>query len=151
MHISAKVDYAMRALVQLAASPEPLVQTEQLAEAQRIPVSFLERIMGELRRAGIVASQRGARGGFRLARPADEISVAEVFRAVDGPLAEVRGDRPEDSSYVGAAAALRELWVAVRASLRTVLEEVTVGQIARNELPSSVTELTRTPDAWVRR
>lgn len=151
MHISAKVDYAMRALVELAASETPLLRTEYLAESQGIPASFLERILSELRRAGIVASQRGAHGGYRLGRPASEISVADVFRAVDGPLAEVRGDRPESSSYVGPAEGLREVWVAVRASLRHVLEEVSVEQIARNELPESVHELTREPGAWVRR
>ena len=151
MHISAKVDYAMRALVELAASPAPLVRTEHLAEIQGIPASFLERILGELRRARIVASQRGAHGGYRLGRPATDISVADVFRAVDGPLAEVRGDRPEASSYVGPAEALREVWVAVRASLRSVLEEVTVDQVARNDLPDAVHSLTREPEAWIRR
>lgn len=151
MHISAKVDYAMRALVELAVAQTPLLRTEYLAQSQGIPVSFLERILSELRRAGIVASQRGARGGYRLGRPASEISVADVFRAVDGPLAEVRGDRPEASSYVGPAEALREVWVAVRASLRSVLEEVSVEQIARNELPESVLQLTRDPGAWLRR
>lgn len=151
MHISAKVDYAMRALVELAVSPVPLVRTEHLAEIQDIPASFLERILGELRRAGIVASQRGARGGYRLGRPAADISVADVFRAVDGPLAEVRGDRPEASSYAGPAEPLREVWVAVRASLRSVLEEVSVEQVARNQLPDAVLSLTRAPEAWVRR
>ncbi len=151
MHISAKVDYAMRALVELAASDAPLLRTEYLAQSQGIPASFLERILSELRRAGIVASQRGAHGGYRLDRPASEISVADVFRAVDGPLAEVRGDRPEASSYVGPAEGLREVWVAVRASLRSVLEEVSIEQIARNELPESVRELTREPGAWLRR
>lgn len=141
----------MRALVELAASDLPLLRTEYLAETQRIPASFLERILSELRRAGIVASQRGAHGGYRLSRPASEISVADVFRAVDGPLAEVRGDRPEASSYVGPAESLREVWVAVRAALRHVLEEVTVEQIARGELPEAVHELTRDPGAWVRR
>jgi len=151
VHISAKVDYAMRALVELAVSDAPLVRTEHLAEIQGIPVSFLERILGELRRAGIVASRRGAHGGYRLARPAANISVADVFRAVDGPLAEVRGDRPEASSYAGPAESLREVWVAVRASLRSVLEEVSVEQVARNELPDAVHRLTRAPEAWVRR
>ncbi len=151
MHISAKVDYAMRAVVELAASEVPLLRTEHLAEIQGIPASFLERILSELRRAGIVASQRGAHGGYRLGRPAAEISVADVFRAVDGPLAEVRGDRPESSSYVGAAEGLREVWVAVRASLRTVLEGVSVEQIANNDLPEAVLGLTREPEAWVRR
>lgn len=104
-----------------------------------------------MRRAGIVASQRGAHGGYRLGRPAADISVADVFRAVDGPLAEVRGDRPEASSYAGPAEALREVWVAVRASLRCVLEEVSVDQVARNDLPAAVLDLTRAPEAWVRR
>lgn len=151
MHISAKVDYAMRALVELAATDRPLVRTEDLATIQGIPASFLERILGELRRAGIVASRRGAQGGYRLARPAADISVADVFRAVDGPLAEVRGDRPEASTYEGPAEALREVWVAVRASLRSVLEEVSVEQVARNDLPAEIHRLTRAPEAWVRR
>lgn len=150
MHISAKVDYAVRALVELAAADTQL-RTEYLAQVQGIPASFLERILGELRRSGIVASQRGARGGFRLGRPATDITVADVFRAVDGPLAEVRGDRPEDSTYVGVAEPLREVWVAVRASLRSVLEQVTIDQLARNELPDAVLALTRDPSAWVRR
>ncbi len=151
VHISAKVDYAIRALVELAVSPVPLVRTEKLAEAQNIPASFLERILSELRRAGIVASQRGAHGGYRLARQAADISIADVFRAVDGPLAEVRGDRPESSSYTGPAECLRDVWVAVRASLRSVLEEVSIAQVATGDLPPAVLDLTAAPEAWVRR
>lgn len=151
VHISAKVDYAIRALVELAVSPVPLVRTEYLAEAQNIPASFLERILSELRRAGIVASQRGAHGGYRLARPAADISIADVFRAVDGPLAEVRGDRPEASNYTGPAQCLRDVWVAVRASLRGVLEEVSIAQVATGDLPPAVLDLTSAPEAWVRR
>lgn len=151
VHISAKVDYAVRALVELAVATAPIVRADALAAAQGIPVSFLERILGELRRAGIVASQRGAHGGYRLALPADDIVVADVMRAIDGPLAEIRGDRPEDSSYSGPAEALREVWVAVRASLRGVLEQVTIAQIAAGDLPPAVTDLTRDPQAWVRR
>lgn len=151
MHISAKVDYAVRALVELVAADQPVVPAELLAQVQGIPIRFLERIMGELRRAGIVISQRGAHGGYRLARPAGEITVADVIRAIDGPLAEVRGDRPENSTYVGSAEPLREVWVAVRASLRNVLDEVTLAQIAANELPEAVTALTGRPEAWARR
>ncbi|CAN5155653.1 RrF2 family transcriptional regulator [soil metagenome] len=148
MHISAKVDYAMRALVELVGAEQTVIRADLLAEVQGIPIRFLERIMGELRRAGIVLSQRGAHGGYRLARPAEQITVADVIRAIDGPLAEVRGDRPENRSYVGAAEPLREVWVAVRASLRNVLEEVTVAQIATNQLPAAVTALTERPEAW---
>ena len=151
MYISAKVDYATRALLALAAAPAgSLVTGEELATAQRVPVKFVENTLVELRRAGIVISQRGPEGGYRLARPAGEIALADIFRALEGPLAEVRGERPEDTVYDGPAAHLHEVWVAVRAALRLVLESVTLGDVLTGELPPPVATLL-TPDAWQRR
>ncbi len=151
MYISAKVDYAMRVLVALAAAPAgSSMKGEVLATAQGVPVKFVENTLVELRRAGIVTSQRGREGGYRLARPADEIAVADIFRVLEGPLAEVRGERLEDMVYAGPAAHLQEVWVAVRAALRLVLESVTLGDLLTGELPPPVAELL-TPDAWERR
>lgn len=151
MYISAKVDYATRALLALAAAPAGSLNTgEALATAQGVPVKFVENTLVELRRAGIVASQRGPEGGYRLARPADEIAVADIFRALEGPLAEVRGERPEDTVYDGPAAHLQDVWVAVRAALRLVLETVTLADVLSGDLPPPVAELL-TPDAWERR
>ena len=151
MYISAKVDYATRVLLALAAAPAgSLVTGEELATAQRVPVKFVENTLVELRRAGIVSSQRGPEGGYRLARPAGEIALADIFRALEGPLAEVRGERPEDTVYDGPAAHLQDVWVAVRAALRLVLESVTLGDVLTGELPPPVSELL-TPDAWERR
>jgi Rrf2 family protein len=147
VHIPAKVDYGMRALLGLAAAGEP-VSGQSLAEAQGLPVKFLGAILTDLRRAGLLVSQRGVDGGYRLARPASEITVAEVMRALDGPLAEVRGLRPEMASYHGPAEHLQDVWVAVRASLRAVLEEVSLGDIVRGRLPEHVAALTADPDAW---
>ena len=148
MRVSAKADYAIRAAVELAAAGEGPVKGDRIAQAQGIPQNFLENILADLRNAGIVASRRGAEGGYWLARPADEVSLAEVIRAVDGPLANVRGIRSEQVAYQGSAAPLREVWVAVRASLRRVLEGVTLADLARGELPASVRELASDPDAW---
>lgn len=120
-----------------------------LAEAQGLPVKFLEAILAELRRSGLVASQRGSEGGYRLARPASKISVADVFRAIDGPLAEVRGERPESTVYEGAAQHLQEVWIAVRASLRSVLEATTLADLVSGKLPARVRRLAADPDAWV--
>jgi len=150
MHIPAKVDYGMRALLALAERGEPTT-SEALATAQDLPAKFLGSIMNDLRRAGLVASQRGAEGGYRLARSAGEISVADVMRALDGPLAEVRGLRPEDATYQGAATHLQDVWVAVRASLRSVLEEATLQDIVEGRLPRTVARLTEVPDAWEQR
>ena len=147
MHSSAKADYGTRALLTLADRGEPAT-AEALADAQGLPARFLGAILIDLRRAGIVSSQRGAEGGYRLARPADKITVAEVMRALDGPLAEVRGLRPEAAHYEGAAAHLQDVWVAVRASLRNVLERVTLADIVAGRLPRSVARLTEDPDAW---
>src|SRR6266545_7960376 len=120
MRVSAKADYAVRAAVELAAAESPPVKGERIAQAQEIPLKFLENILGELRHAGLVRSQRGVEGGYWLARPAEEITLADVIRAVEGPLANVRGVRPDAAEYFGTAAPLREVWIAVRASLRSV-------------------------------
>jgi Rrf2 family protein len=149
VHISARTDYAMRALLTLAASDGALVKGDALAAAQSLPRKFLEQILIELRRGGIVESHRGAVGGYRLARPADAITLADVMRAVDGPLAEVRGLRPEDTGYVGAAEHLQDVWVAVRASLRAVLESVTLADVVNGKLPRAIVRFTSDPGAWV--
>ena len=149
VRVSAKADYAIRAAVELAAAGDGPLKGERIAQAQAIPIKFLENIMVDLRHAGLVRSQRGAEGGYWLARPADEINLAAVIRAVDGPLASVRGVRSEELSYDGSAEPLREVWIAVRASLRNVLESVTLADVARNELPSSVASLTGEADAWL--
>jgi Rrf2 family protein len=152
MRISAKAEYAVRAAVELAAaSGEKPVKAERLATAQEIPLNFLENILGELRHAGVVRSQRGAEGGFRLARPASEVTIADVIRAVDGPLASIRGGPPEDVSYSGAAEALPDVWIAVRASLRGVLERVTLADVAASHLPAHVVKLAKDPEAWITR
>lgn len=153
MHVSAKVDYAVRAAIELAVHQESagLVTAERLAEAQNIPRPFLATILQELRRAGIVESKRGVDGGHRLARPAAQIALADVIRAVDGPMAAVAGVAPEQIDYPGASAQLREVWIAVRASLRSVLEITTVADVATGALPSVVGELIAAPGAWDRR
>jgi Rrf2 family protein len=148
MRVSAKADYALRAVIELAASADGPVKGEKIAQAQEIPLKFLENILGDLRHAGIVRSQRGVEGGYWLARPAEEITVAEVVRAVEGPIANVRGMGPEQVEYAGSAARLRDVWIAVRANLRAVLEDVTIADVARGELPSAVEDLVANPDAW---
>ncbi len=141
MRVSAKVDYALRAMVELAAvGGDQPVKRERLAQAQQIPPKFLESILADLRNADLVISQRGVEGGYRLARPAAEISIADVVRGVDGPLAAVRGARPDNVDYSGSAAALRDVWLAMRASLRSVLENVSLADVASGELPVAVTE-----------
>jgi Rrf2 family protein len=151
MQISARADYALRALLTLAASDGGLVKGEMLASAQDLPLRFLENILTDLRRSGLVTSRRGAEGGYQLARPATEIDVATVIRATDGPLAGVRGRRPEEVSYDGAAKNLQDVWIAVRVSLRQVLESVTLADIAAGELPEIIRERGREPGAWDRR
>jgi Rrf2 family protein len=148
MHIPAKVDYGIRALLALAAAGTPQT-AEFLAGEQGLPPRFLGAILADLRRAGVVASQRGAEGGYRLARDPGAITIADVIRALDGPLAEVRGFRPEATNYNGAAENLQQVWVAVRASLRAVLEKVTLTDVITGELPTSVQKLVTDPDAWV--
>jgi Rrf2 family protein len=152
MRISAKVDYAVRAAVELAAAPgDKPVKAERIATAQDIPLNFLENILGELRHAGIVRSHRGADGGFRLARPPEDINVADIIRAVEGPLASVRGGPPEETNYSGAAELLPRVWIAVRANLRKVVEHVTVADIATGHIPASIDKLAADPEAWVTR
>jgi Rrf2 family protein len=150
VRVSAKADYAVRAALELAAADgvRPL-KRDQISAAQGIPSKFLETIMLELKHAGIVKSTRGAEGGYALARPAEDISVADVIRAVDGPLANVRGERVESVQYEGAAASLRDIWVAVRASLRRVLESTSLQDVVDRELPEGVMELTADPEAYI--
>jgi len=148
MRVSAKADYAVRAMVELAASGGGPLKAERISQAQAIPIKFLENIMSDLRNAGLVRSQRGVEGGYWLARPAGQIDLAQVIRAVDGPLANVRGLRSEEVSYTGTAEPLREVWVAVRASLRRVLEAVTLADVAGGELPAEIVSLTADDDAW---
>jgi Rrf2 family protein len=152
LQVSAKTDYALRAAAELArAATEESgpVKGEWISEAQRIPKKFMENILHDLKRAGIVRTRRGASGGYWLARPAEEISLAEVIRAVEGPLANVRGEWPEAVEYPGAAEALKDVWIAVRANLRAVLESVTLADIAEGNLPKTVIILTQDPEAWV--
>jgi Rrf2 family protein len=151
MRISARADYAVRAAVELAAAGEGPMKGEAISQAQGIPLKFLENILGDLRHAGIVRSQRGAEGGYWLARPADQISVADVIRAVEGPLASVRGGPPEDVTYGGAAESLARVWIAVRASLRSVVERVTLADVAAGRLPARISKLAEDPEAWVTR
>jgi Rrf2 family protein len=151
VHITARADYAVRAVVQLASLQPASATRQQLAEAQDIPGKFLETILGDLRRAGILDAQRGATGGYRLTRPAAEITLADIVRATEGPLAAVRGMPPEDTIYPGPAQPLTRVWVAVRASLRDVLELTTVADVIADHLPGHVDELQKRPDSWTRR
>src|SRR5215831_11695752 len=152
MRISAKADYAVRAAVELAAATDDKpVKAERIASAQDIPLNFLENILGELRHAGIVRSHRGAEGGFRLNKPADQITVADIIRAVEGPLASVRGGPPEEAAYPGSAEILPRVWIAVRANLRGVVEQVSLADIAAGKLPSKIDRLAEDPEAWVTR
>jgi Rrf2 family protein len=149
MHVTAKADYAVRAIVELAGSSQQSPRkVDDVAQAQRIPVSFLENILTQLRSSGIVRSQRGPEGGYWLAQPADELSLATVIRAVEGPLVGVRGQRPEEIEYVGSAESLQQVWIALRANLRKVLEHVTIADVAAGSLPDDVTALTREEQAW---
>jgi Rrf2 family protein len=148
MRISAKVDYAVRAALELAAAGDEPIKGETIAEAQGIPLKFLENILGELKHTGIVASRRGAQGGYWLAKPAEEVALADVVRAVEGPLATVRGQGPESLKYHGEAVALQKVWIAVRANLRAVMEEVTLADVAGGELPAAVRELSEPAEAW---
>jgi len=151
VEISAKSDYAVRALLELAERAPNLVKIDQIIGDQHLPRKFVEAILGDLRRAGIVRSMRGADGGYALARPASSISVGAVIRAVDGPLAEVRGLRPDEMNYTGLAEHLPSLWVAVRASLRKVLDETSIQQLLTGKLPPHVRKFVDDPDAWARR
>jgi Rrf2 family protein len=148
MRVSAKADYAVRAAVELASAGEGPMKGTVVANAQKIPLRFLENILGELRTAGIVQSQRGADGGYWLNRPAEEITLAEIIRAVEGPLASVRGERPEDLEYRGGSKQLRDVWVALRANMRGVLESVTLADLATGELPEPVRGIVADPAVW---
>ncbi|HWI23206.1 MAG TPA: Rrf2 family transcriptional regulator [Baekduia sp.] len=149
MRISAKADYAVRAAIELTnADRDSPIKGEAVATAQSIPLKFLENILNDMRHAGLIASRRGADGGYWLALPAAEISVADVIRAVEGPLATVRGERPDQVEYDGSAEPLQKVWIAVRAALRSVAEEVTLEHLASGDLPKNVTELCKDPKAW---
>ncbi len=148
MRLSAKSDYAVRAAVELAGGGDGPIKGEDLARAQEIPLKFLENILSDLRHAGLVRSQRGAVGGYWLAKAPKEISVADVIRAVDGPLATVRGQRPEDIEYAGSAEPLSRLWIAVRYSLRSVVENVTLADLAAGRLPAKIDRMADDPQAW---
>jgi Rrf2 family protein len=149
MRLSARADYALRAAIELAAAQDGHVTAEQIATAQEIPGKFLETILTTLRRGGIVRSQRGPDGGFWLARPASEISLADIIREIDGQLLGVRGERPENVSYPGPAAPLQRVWIALRANERAVLETVTLADIVSGTLPEAIQLLTDSPRAWV--
>jgi Rrf2 family protein len=149
MHVTAKADYALRAVVELVGSSQDAPRkVDGVAKAQKIPVSFLENILTQLRSAGIVRSQRGPEGGYWLAHPPEEVNLADVIRAVEGPLVGIRGQRPEEIEYVGSAEALQQVWIALRANLRKVLEHVTLADVASGKLPKDVIAASREEDAW---
>lgn len=148
MRVSAKADYAVRAAVELATAEEGPVKGDRISQAQDIPLKFLENILGELKHAGLVRSQRGTDGGYWLAQPPEDITIADIIRAVEGPLASVRGESPEMLHYEGSAEPLNKLWVAVRANLREVLETVTLANVATGELPDLIDDITSDPNAW---
>jgi Rrf2 family protein len=152
VRISAKVDYAVRAAIELAGADRlaPL-KGDRIAAAQDIPMKFLENILSELRRSGLVGSRRGSEGGYWLARPPKDITIADLIRAVEGPLANVQGVRPEDLEFEGSAEPLQRMWVCVRASLRGVLEHVTLADLVAGKLPAKVDRLADDPDAWAPR
>ncbi|MEV4240600.1 Rrf2 family transcriptional regulator [Nocardia sp. NPDC049737] len=164
MHITARVDYAVRTLLEIARAPQthrasdrvavqvaPVVKAEAISTAQHIPPKVLETVLAELRRADLVTSRRGPDGGYWLARPAAQISIADVIRAIEGPLASVRGERPEDVRYPGAAEPLQRVWIALRVNIRAVLENVSIDDIAQDRLPGFIGTLTEDPVAWARR
>lgn len=152
MRISAKADYAVRAALELAASPDGKpVKGTKLAEAQDIPLQFLEHILLDLKHAGLVKTKRGARGGYWLAEPAAQVTVADVIRAVEGPLANIQDLSPEETHYEGPAEKLRDVWIAIRQNLREVLEHVTLEELAAGRLPAAVSSLLDEPEAWVAR
>jgi Rrf2 family protein len=148
MRITARVDYAVRAALELAAAAPEALTCDSIATSQGIPSRFLQAILGDLQHARLVISQRGREGGYRLALPASEISVARVMRVEQGFLADVHGQRPEDVEYPGAAAALTTVWIAARAAYRRVLEEVTLADVVAGTLPGTVTDLAAIEDAW---
>jgi Rrf2 family protein len=152
LQVTAKTDYAIRAAAELArtaAEGSGPLKGERISDSQKIPKKFMENILHDLKRAGIVRTQRGASGGYWLALPPENISLADVIRAVEGPLANVRGEYPEDVEYSGAAENLREVWIALRANMRAVLESVTLADLADGHLPDQISRLTTDPEAWV--
>lgn len=151
MRISAKVDYAMRAALELAAAGGDPIKGEAIASAQGIPLKFLENILGELKHTGIVASRRGAQGGYWLAKDAADVSLADIVRAVEGPLASVRGQGPESLEYKGEAEQLQNVWIALRANIRAVMEDTSLADVVGGELPSAVRELSEPAEAWSQR
>ena len=151
VRVSAKADYAVRASLELAAAGGGPLKGEQISTAQGIPLKFLENILIDLRHGGLVRTQCGFEGGYWLARPADEIYLGEVIRAVEGPLASVRGEAPEDVDFAGSVGSLQEVWIALRASLRAVLDEVSLAAVMSGKLPAKVSKLTEASDAWSRR
>jgi Rrf2 family protein len=151
MRVTARVDYAVRAARELALAHPRTVTAEGIAEHQQLPLAFTKQILARMRRAGVVVAQRGGDGGYRLGPGPGDVSVADVVRAVEGPLADVRGEPPEELDYPGDGEVLRTLWIATRASLRSVLEHVTLADLAKGELPAPVEALTTPDDAWHRR
>ena len=149
MHVTAKADYAIRAVVELAESAQDSPRkVDDVARAQGIPVSFLENILTQLRSSGIVRSQRGPEGGYWLARAPEEVNLAQIIRAVEGPLVGIRGQRPEEIEYVGSSESLQQVWIALRANVRGVLEQVSIANVAAGKLPKDVLALTRQEEAW---
>lgn len=148
MHISARGDYAVRASLGLAAAYPAVVSAAGLADEQEMPRKFLEAVLADLRRAGVVRAQRGAEGGYTLSQSPRDVTIGQILRAVDGPLAGVRGLRPEETTYSGAAENLPNLWVAVRAAVRDVVDEVSLADLISGRLPAHVRKLTTRPDAW---
>ena len=149
MRVSAKADYAVRAMIELAgAGEEEPVKGELVASSQEIPVRFLENILAELRHAGLVHSRRGTDGGYWLAKPADEIALADIIRAVDGPLATVRGEPADELHYADDVKPLQQVWIALRANIREILETVTLAEVAGGELPERIAGIASQPDVW---
>jgi Rrf2 family protein len=149
--VTAKAEYAVRAMLELTTTEDGLLKGERIARSQGIPLKFLENILVDLRHADLVHAQRGAEGGYRLAREPEEITLGEVIRAVEGPLASVRGEPPERMAYEGSSENLRKVWVAVRASLRSVLDDLTLADVVADRMPEHIRRLTEAPDAWLRR
>jgi Rrf2 family protein len=149
--VTAKAEYAVRAMLELATTEESLLKGERIARSQGIPLKFLENILVDLRHADLVHAQRGAEGGYRLAREPAQITLGQVIRAVEGPLASVRGEPPERMAYAGSSENLQRVWIAVRASLRAVLDDLTLADVVAGRMPEHVRRLTEAPDAWLRR
>ena len=149
MRVSARADYALRACAELAVAGDERLKRDELSSRQGIPIQYLESVLLQLKHAGILQSHRGAAGGFRLARHPSEISLADVIRAVDGPMADVRGDRPEQVEYPGPAARLQDIWIALRASLRGILEGTSLEDLVKGTLSPEIERLLGAPDAWI--